>query len=35
MMMATGEALAHLHWLENRGQLKRLNDASADRFVAR
>lgn len=31
-MMATGEALAHLHWLERRGQLVR--DAGAvDRFV--
>jgi glyoxylase-like metal-dependent hydrolase (beta-lactamase superfamily II) len=32
---ATGEAVAHLHWLEERGKLKRLtDDAGVDRFVA-
>ena len=32
-MAATGEALAHLHWLERRGQLVRGRDGAADRFV--
>lgn len=33
--IATGEAVAHLHWLEERGKLKRLTDSSGvDRFVA-
>ena len=32
-MMATGEALAHLHWLEARGVLARDPSAAADRFV--
>ena len=32
-MMATGEALAHLHWLEARGVLARDLSAAADRFV--
>lgn len=33
--IATGEAVAHLHWLEERGKLRRLRDASGvDRFVA-
>ena len=32
-IMATGEALAHLHWLEVRGKLTRLADAAVDRFV--
>jgi glyoxylase-like metal-dependent hydrolase (beta-lactamase superfamily II) len=33
--IATGEAVAHLHWLEERGKLKRHTDASGvDRFVA-
>ena len=31
--MATGEALAHLHWLERRGRAVRLADADADRFT--
>ena len=33
MMMATGEALAHLHWLENYGQVIRLREGPLDRFV--
>jgi glyoxylase-like metal-dependent hydrolase (beta-lactamase superfamily II) len=33
--IATGEAVAHLHWLEERGKIKRLTDAAGvDRFVA-
>ncbi|KAB7643930.1 MBL fold metallo-hydrolase [Polymorphobacter fuscus] len=33
--IATGEAVAHLHWLEERGQLRRITDAlGVDRFVA-
>jgi glyoxylase-like metal-dependent hydrolase (beta-lactamase superfamily II) len=33
--IATGEAVAHLHWLEERGKLQRLTDASGvDRFIA-
>ena len=33
--IATGEAVAHLHWLEERGKIRRLTDASGvDRFVA-
>lgn len=33
--IATGEAVAHLHWLEERGKLKRCTDAAGvDRFVA-
>jgi glyoxylase-like metal-dependent hydrolase (beta-lactamase superfamily II) len=33
--IATGEALAHLHWLEARGQVRRLPDGSGvDRFLA-
>ena len=33
--IATGEAVAHLHWLEERGKLKRITDANGvDRFVA-
>lgn len=32
--MATGEALAHLHWLEARGEVVRLAEADVDRFVA-
>jgi len=35
MMMATGEALAHLHWLENHGQVTRLAEGRVDHFVAR
>ena len=31
--IATGEAVAHLHWLEARGQLRRLSDSGVDRFV--
>ena len=33
IMMATGEALSHLHYLERRGRLRRVADADADRFV--
>lgn len=33
IMMATGEALSHLHYLEKRGRLRREADADADRFV--
>ncbi|QXQ05187.1 MBL fold metallo-hydrolase [Sphingosinicellaceae bacterium] len=33
VMMASGEALAHLHWLENRGQVVRDRDGAVDRFV--
>ncbi len=33
--IATGEAVAHLHWLEERGKLKRLvGEDGVDRFVA-
>ena len=32
--IATGEAVAHLHWLEERGRLRRTTDAGVDRFVA-
>ncbi len=33
--IATGEAVAHLHWLEVRGKLRRMSDAAGvDRFVA-
>ncbi len=33
--IATGEAVAHLHWLEERGKLRRLTGADGvDRFVA-
>ncbi|GGI69841.1 hypothetical protein GCM10007973_03590 [Polymorphobacter multimanifer] len=33
--IATGEAVAHLHWLEERGKLRRMTDAAGvDRFVA-
>ncbi len=33
--IATGEAVAHLHWLEARGQLRRIGgEDGADRFVA-
>ncbi len=33
--IATGEAVAHLHWLEERGLLRRVTDAAGvDRFVA-
>ncbi len=31
--IATGEAVAHLHWLEARGQVRRLSAAGVDRFV--
>jgi glyoxylase-like metal-dependent hydrolase (beta-lactamase superfamily II) len=31
--MATGEALAHLHWLEAEGQVVRLRQGGVDRFV--
>ena len=33
IMMATGEALAHLHWLERAGRAARVAEADADRFV--
>lgn len=33
IMMATGEALAHLHWLEREGRAQRLADAEVDRFA--
>ncbi len=33
--IATGEAVAHLHWLEERGRLRRIKDArGVDRFAA-
>lgn len=33
--IATGEAVAHLHWLEERGKIRRITDAGGvDRFVA-
>lgn len=33
--IATGEAVAHLHWLEERGRIRRISDAAGvDRFVA-
>ncbi len=33
--IATGEAVAHLHWLEERGRIRRVSDAGGvDRFVA-
>jgi glyoxylase-like metal-dependent hydrolase (beta-lactamase superfamily II) len=33
--IATGEAVAHLHWLEERGKIRRLvDDSGVDRFVA-
>jgi glyoxylase-like metal-dependent hydrolase (beta-lactamase superfamily II) len=33
--LATGETVAHLHWLEERGRVQRLSDASGvDRFLA-
>lgn len=34
VMMASGEALAHLHWLEARGQVVRERVGQTDRFVA-
>ena len=34
IMMATGEALAHLHYLEAKGDIVRRKDADADRFIA-
>lgn len=34
IQMATGEALAHLHWLERHGRVERLSNG-ADRFVRR
>lgn len=34
VMMATGEALAHFHWLENQGRVTRLSGGAFDRFVA-
>jgi glyoxylase-like metal-dependent hydrolase (beta-lactamase superfamily II) len=33
MTMASGEAVAHLHWLEKHGQVTRLSDGRVDRFV--
>lgn len=33
IMMATGEALAHLHWLERAGRVARIAETSVDRFV--
>ncbi|QMW24637.1 MBL fold metallo-hydrolase [Sandaracinobacteroides saxicola] len=33
LQMATGEALAHLHWLERRNRLRRLPDKATDRFI--
>jgi glyoxylase-like metal-dependent hydrolase (beta-lactamase superfamily II) len=33
LMMATGEALAHLHWLERQGRAVRLRDDGVDRFA--
>jgi glyoxylase-like metal-dependent hydrolase (beta-lactamase superfamily II) len=33
IMMATGEALAHLHWLERAGRVTRVRQADADSFV--
>jgi glyoxylase-like metal-dependent hydrolase (beta-lactamase superfamily II) len=33
-VIATGEAVAHLHWLEARGRLRRLSEAGVDRFIA-
>ena len=33
MMMATGEALAHIRYLEVNGRLKRLSDEAMDRFL--
>jgi glyoxylase-like metal-dependent hydrolase (beta-lactamase superfamily II) len=35
IMMATGETLAHLHYLEKRGRLTRDRSGDADRFVRR
>ncbi len=33
--IATGEAVAHLHWLEERGKIRRMtDDAGVDRFIA-
>lgn len=32
--MATGEALAHLHWLERRGRVRAVDVAGRQRFVA-
>lgn len=33
IMMATGEALAHLHWLERAGRAMRVSEGAADRFA--
>jgi len=33
LMMATGEALAHLHWLEQGGRAVRVSDGGVDRFA--
>ena len=33
IMMATGEALAHLHWLESERKISRLNDGPVDHFI--
>jgi glyoxylase-like metal-dependent hydrolase (beta-lactamase superfamily II) len=33
MMMASGEATAHVHWLEARGEVTRISDGRVDRFV--
>lgn len=33
-MMASGEALAHLHWLENKGEVVRDTSGPADRYIA-
>ena len=32
--IATGEAVAHLHWLEERGKIRRVTQAGVDRFIA-
>ena len=32
LQMATGEAMAHLHWLHRRGQLERIESDSAVRY---
>ena len=34
VMMASGEALAHLHWLEARNLVARARVGETDRFVA-
>jgi hypothetical protein len=32
--LATGETVAHLHWLEERGRVSRVKDGSGvDRFI--